>query len=57
MVVFYPYQKGCKNYRAMEKKAKKAKKGIWKDKNFEKPWDYRKRAVIILRYFLENKDF
>lgn len=52
MVVFYPYQKGCKDYRAMEAKAKKEKKGVWKDKSFEKPWDYRKRAVTDLIFFI-----
>lgn len=45
LVAFYPYQKGCQDYRTAEAKAKKAKKGVWSDKNFMKPWDYRKKAV------------
>ncbi len=45
MVVFYPYQTGCHEYRKMEKLANESKSGVWKDKTFEKPWDYRKRAV------------
>lgn len=47
-VAVYPYQKGCNNYKKLEKKAKKAKKGIWSDKNFELPWEYRRRVVISL---------
>ena len=50
MVMFYPYQKGCSEYRSMEAEANKTKKGIWVDKNFEKPWDYRKRAVCEFRF-------
>lgn len=49
MVVFYPYQKGCKEFRDMEAKAQKGKKGVWQDKNFEKPWDYRKKSGIGYR--------
>lgn len=49
LVAFYPYQKGCKVYRTAEAKAKKAKKGIWSDKTFIKPWDYRKKAGIGYR--------
>lgn len=51
LVAFYPYQKGCQDYRTAEAKAKKAKKGVWSDKNFMKPWDYRKKAV---RTFLHS---
>lgn len=57
MVVFYPYQKGCKNYKQMEKKAKKSKKGVWSDKNFVKPWDYRKTAVISLNLYSYSENF
>jgi hypothetical protein len=49
LVAFYPFQRGCPNYRAAEAKAKQAKLGVWSDKSFENPWDYRKRMGIGFR--------
>jgi len=49
MVIWYPFQKGCDAFSALEKEAKKAKKGVWADNTFEKPWDYRKRMNIGAR--------
>ncbi len=46
----FPYQRGCNDYKKLEKKAKKSKKGIWSDKNFELPWEYRKRKVILFQF-------
>ncbi len=47
LVVLYPYQKGCNDYKLIEKTAKDAKKGVWNDQKFEMPWDYRKKMVIF----------
>lgn len=48
LVAFYPYQRGCNNYRSLEEKAKKSRKGIWSDDSFELPWEYRRKVVIYL---------
>ena len=47
LVVFYPFQKGCNDYKFVESVAKTAKSGVWSDKNFELPGDYRTRMVIF----------
>jgi hypothetical protein len=49
LVVWYKFQKGCDEYRELEKKAKKSKIGIWSDPNFEMPWEYRTRMGIGFR--------
>lgn len=45
LCVHYPFQKGCDDYKKIEEEAKKAKRGVWSDKNFKMPWDYRKENV------------
>ncbi len=49
MVVWYKFQKGCDDYKEIEKKAKKSKLGIWSDPSFEMPWDYRTKMGIGFR--------
>lgn len=49
LAVHYRFQRGCDEYRVIEKKAKKAKKGVWSDPKFEMPWDYRKKNGIGAR--------
>ena len=49
LVVWYKFQKGCDEYKDLEKKAKKSKIGVWSDPNFEMPWEYRTRMGIGFR--------
>jgi endonuclease YncB( thermonuclease family) len=46
MAAFYPYQKGCNEFRSLERQAKNFATGIWSDSNFELPWEYRRRMGI-----------
>lgn len=45
LVAHYRFQKGCDEYGIVENAAKSANRGIWSDKMFELPWDYRKKMV------------
>ncbi len=46
MAAWYPYQKGCTQFRSLETKAKNSKIGVWSDSSFELPWEYRRRMGI-----------
>jgi len=46
MAVYYSSQRDCKDFASIETTAKKNKVGIWSDKTFEMPMDYRKRMGI-----------
>lgn len=56
LAIYYPFQKGCTEYKDLEKTAKQSKLGVWSDKNFEFPWDYRKRMGIGMRGQHNNKN-
>jgi hypothetical protein len=55
LAIYYPFQKGCNDYKDLEKQAKSTKSGVWSDPNFEMPWDYRARNGIGARG-KHNKD-
>lgn len=44
MVLFYPFQSGCKEFQQLESQFKKNKVGVWSDPKFELPWEYRRRV-------------
>ena len=41
--VYRKYCKNCGNWYALEEEARKAKRGLWRDKNPVPPWEWRKR--------------
>jgi len=49
LAVHYRFQRGCDAYKTIEAKAKKTKKGVWSDRKFVMPWDYRKKNGIGAR--------
>ena len=55
LAIHYPFQKGCLDYKDLERQAKSTKSGVWSDPNFEMPWDYRERNGIGARG-RHNKD-
>jgi hypothetical protein len=55
LAIYYPFQKGCLDYKDLERQAKSTKSGVWSDPNFEMPWDYRERNGIGARG-RHNKD-
>jgi hypothetical protein len=46
MAIYYPFQSGCLEYRTLTDLAKSKKVGVWSDRNFELPWNYRRRMGI-----------
>ena len=50
LVVWYPFQKGCDEYKKIEAEAKSKKLGVWSDKEFELLWNYRERKVNKIFY-------
>jgi hypothetical protein len=49
LAIYYPFQKGCSDYKDLERQAKSTKSGVWSDPKFEMPWDYRERNGIGAR--------
>ncbi|RNA18301.1 nuclease [Brachionus plicatilis] len=49
LAAHYMNQRGCDDYKLAQSKAKVANIGIWSDKNFTLPWDYRKKMGIGAR--------
>lgn len=50
LAAHYYFQKGCDDYKTIEKKVKTAKLGIWSDEKFQMPWDYRKNMVCLIQF-------
>jgi endonuclease YncB( thermonuclease family) len=54
MAVHYPFQRGCEDYAALEKVAKKNKHGVWADPSFDLPWNYREKQVNTIQWWAFN---